>query len=243
MGMVLCLFSFMLAVIIKKVHPLTYTLDGYGAIDGLYSYAKAHPRDYDTGMKLYTRMSAELERRGCSDPVLALSVVFPELMRYHTLRNAGEILYTRVMYSCSKQYGNVSIGDFQMKVFFAETLENVIARTSYAVRQKYSAINFKGKNATLRARCARISRLCNPVTELDYLCAFIDVCTEKYGLSRVAFRKKLIVLSTAYNAGMSRSLEELETIAHIDSFPYTYGDRRAKWNYSKIALEFYERQR
>ena len=207
--------------------------------NGLYSYALGHGGRFRSGLALYEDLSRSLEEGGREDCDFALAIVFPEMLRYGSARNLLEFLATKVVYSLSPSFGGCTIGHFQMNAAFAETVERYVA-LSPGLKAAYPAIDFGGANGSLRDRSRRVGRINDLAGEADYLYAFIDICTEKFSLEDLDDERRLVLLATAYNAGMSRSRDDLERVASLDSYPAGFGSSASRWNYAAIALEFYQ---
>lgn len=211
--------------------------------NGLYSYAAGHEGAFRSAMALYESLTQDLpeeqEGRGPEDPDFALAIVFPEMLRYSAFRNGLEYLATCFVYGLSPSFGGCTIGHFQMNAAFAETIERYVS-LSPRLKSTYPSIDFAGSNRRIRDRMQRVGRINDRQGEADYLAAFIAICTEKFALDDMADEDRLVLLATAYNAGMSRTREELEQVSVLDSYPSGLNSAGSRWNYATIALEFYQ---
>ena len=211
--------------------------------NGLYSYALENERAYRAAMALYESLTEGLpklqEGRGLKDPDFALAIVFPEMLRYSAFRNGLEYLATCFVYGLSPSFGGCTIGHFQMNAPFAETIERYVS-LSPRLQSAYPSIDFAGSNRRVRDRMQRVGRINDRQGEADYLAAFIAICTEKFALDDMEAEDRLVLLATAYNAGMSRTREELEQVSVLDSYPSGLNSPKSRWNYAAIALEFYQ---
>ena len=208
------------------------------AENGLYSYARENGESYRAALVLYADLSEALKTRDWEEPDFALSIVFPEMLRYAPLRNVMEQLATRLVYGISPSFTGCTIGHFQMNVAFAETIERYVS-LSAGLKARYPGIDFGGASKRLRDRLRRVGRINRIDGETEYLYAFIDICTNKFSLGDLADEDRLVLLATAYNAGMSRSREELEQVSSLNSYPSGLNSPSSKWNYATIAQEFY----
>ena len=190
-------------------------------------------------MALYESLSADLAELNLDDCDFALAIVFPEMLRYSALRNGMEFLATAFVYSLSPAFGGCTIGHFQMNAAFAETIERYVGQSSF-LQSKYPSIAFAGANKHIADRFRRVERINDRQGEADYLAAFIDICTEKFALDGMEAEERLVLLATAYNAGMSRTREELEQVSGLNSYPSGLNSAKSRWNYAAIALEFYQ---
>ncbi len=209
------------------------------AENGLYSYIRENGESYRAALVLYGDLSEALEARKQAEPDFALSIVFPEMLRYAPVRNVMEQLATRLVYGISPSFTGCTIGHFQMNVAFAETIERYVS-LSAGLKARYPGIDFGGASKRLRDRLRRVGRINRTDGETDYLYAFIDICTSKFSLGDLDDEERLVLLATAYNAGMSRSREELEQVSVLNSYPSGLNSPSSRWNYATIALEFYQ---
>ena len=206
--------------------------------DGLYSYAEENQAAYKGALVLYNKFSDELKTSGYTNTVLALSIVFPEFMRYSAFRDKMETLATTLIYTNSPESGGYSIGAFQMKPIFAQDLEKIVSADK-ELKLKYPLINYAGLVENLEDRKERIKRLQNSKSQIQYLYAFIDICTEKFQLESLSDEDKLTYLATAYNSGFMRSKEQIEDLSKRKTFPNGPENKNSKWNYATITKEFY----
>ncbi|MBQ6568178.1 MAG: hypothetical protein IJR93_11530 [Treponema sp.] len=218
---------------IKAEIPDTY------AENGLYSYARENGGSYRAALVLYGDLSAALEAGEREEPDFALSIVFPEMLRYSRARNVLEQLATRMAYGISPSFTGCTIGHFQMNVAFAETIERYVS-LSASLKARYPGIDFGGASKRIGDRLRRVGRINRTDGETEYLYAFIDICTSKFSLGDLPDEERLVLLATAYNAGMSRSREELELVSALNSYPSGLNSPSSRWNYAAIALEFYQ---
>ena len=211
--------------------------------NGLYSYAVENEGAFRSAMALYESLTqgftAVQDDGGLDELDFALAIVFPEMLRYSALRNGMEFLATAFVYSLSPAFGGCTIGHFQMNAAFAETIERYVGQSPF-LQSKYPSIAFAGANKRVADRFRRVERINDRQGEADYLAAFIDICTEKFALDGMEAEERLVLLATAYNAGMSRTREELEQVSGLNSYPSGLNSPKSRWNYATIALEFYQ---
>jgi hypothetical protein len=188
----------------------------------------------------------EKENRGWMEPLickynisypLAISIIFPELVRYSALRDKMEITLLKTLYvNLGEDYANFSIGVFQMKPSFAES----IREQTQSVGSQISGIGFAQKTEfddIIPFRKSIVKDLEDPKTEINYLIAFIKICDLKFKpkngdeLSRVRF------LSTAYNYRIDKTAPEIESMSTRKFFNsklfktenYSYADVAVFW--------------
>ena len=218
-----------------------HSVEPKDASAGLSSYARVHPDVYDAALELFSDLKGQMAELGFENPEFALSIVFPELMRYSMFKDELETLATQLMYTAGPDSEGCSLGFFQMKPIFAESVEVEIAK-SPELKKKYSCIDFGGDRSTFSFRSRRIRRIRELKTQCAYLYAFMDICTQKFSLGDMEPAERLCYLATAYNAGFSWTKKQLESLMEQKSYPNGSGNSRSKWNYSRISLDFYLQQ-
>ncbi|MBO4319990.1 MAG: hypothetical protein J5857_05920 [Treponema sp.] len=204
---------------------------------GLKSFAQANPDAYKDAVKLSLEIRFVMQKMGYQNCDFALAVVFPELMRYSAFRDEMETFANEILYSTSLDAEGCSIGFFQIKPIFAESVEIQIAKNP-ALKQKYAIIDYNGDISNIMTRQMRIMRLTTPETEIAYLFAFIDICMDYYSLEPETPEDNLKIIAAAYNSGYFYKRETLEKISSVDSYPY--GSRNTpSWNYVQISSDYY----
>lgn len=172
-----------------------------------------------------------IEKNHISYP-LALSVVFPELVRYSALRDQMEISLLKTLYvNLGEDYADFSIGVFQMKPSFAETIRD----ESSAYLGSRSGIRFKKINDYEDIKDFRksiIKDLEDPESQVIYLISFITICEKKFNLNRLDEIKLLKFLATVYNLGIDKTGIQIAKMTDrkffstklISSEKYSYAD-------------------
>ncbi len=165
---------------------------------------------------------------------VGIAVVFPELTRYSYIRDVAETKALELSYALG---GNVdfSIGKMQMKPSFAEKIESL---ASPELTERFPALSQAHSGSDTRAK--RIQRLKDDEGQLDYLAAFLLLMAERFPETAPGGSDAVFLLSAAYNAGFERSLEELYTAAKSYRFPYGASFEGEQFNYTEIALQYYE---
>lgn len=166
---------------------------------------------------------------------IAFAIVAPEAGCYNSFGDYFETSAVKRGYPSSGS-PDYSIGQFQMKPSFAESLENEVAKNS-ALKAKYgSRLAYKGSDIK-SIRRERVSRLSNTDWQIYYLAVFVDVVkmrTAGWGLSDA--ESKVRYWATLYNAGLYLSKARVEQRQGVKQFP-----RGTKeFNYSAVALELYK---
>lgn len=171
--------------------------------------------------------------------VLLRAIIYPELLRYNYFNDFFETTSLEFVYvNYGSKAADFSIGHFQMKPSFAESIERHI-KSSQTLKKKYKSLMIS-KNFTLKyKRRLRVERLKNTAWQLVYLNAFIDVCLNKFPeLKRVSIEKKLFFLAAIYNIGINNTLVNIKRKSTLKTFPFgpKYGGNQ--FCYAEIAREY-----
>jgi hypothetical protein len=167
----------------------------------------------------------------------AMAVVFPELVRYSALRDKMEITLLKALYiNLGEDYANFSIGHFQMKPSFAETVINegmkLTGRKNPRVRDS------TGYEDIRSYRAAIVSSLEDIHSQLDYLVVFIKTTGRKFDLKNMDERSRVIFLATAYNYGPHHTEKEIIDMSSRKFFS-TKLVSRDLYSYADISLYWY----
>jgi len=180
------------------------------------------------------------KRYGLSARIL-LPIVFPECMRYSTLKNHIENTALLTLYAnFGKKYADFSISQFQMKPSFVEMLENEIICNKILFKDFYPITLFS-KNDQQSVRLERITRLNKIEWQIIYLCSFYKIAEQKFATKH--FRSehdKLYYFATAYNTGFWKNFDEIEKQSKLKTFPSGKINEEVNYCYGEIALNFYE---
>jgi len=182
-----------------------------------------------------------LESRGI-DPLIALSIVFPELLRYHKLQNQIEVTALKTLYvQYGASFADFSIGHFQMKPSFAEEIENQWNQ----LKEKPSTcayIHFNTEKSE-NIRALRVKRLDQDQGQILYLSLFYFLVEQKFAtLCSSSIPNKIQFFSTAYNCGFYKKAHTIIQKSHqqeftLDLYPSCFSKF---YSYSDIALYFYK---
>ncbi|MDX1903340.1 MAG: hypothetical protein SFU27_04205 [Thermonemataceae bacterium] len=156
---------------------------------------------------------------------IAVSVVFPEILRYNTFSNDAEVHLLRALYiRWGATYANFSVGNFQMKPSFAESIDF----------QKG-----KSKPQTEKEREEVLKRLLSMEGQIQYLRDFWDIMFKKYPeLSKLKPEAQVVFLASAYNYGFLAPKKDIENWATQKAFP---DGKKAKirFSYAEISKDFF----
>lgn len=201
------------------------------------SYSDSNPKGIAFAKKSYSNhkesfisMGKEL---GLSSSFI-FSIVAPEISNYSSFTNLCELNALKLIYlQGGSEYGNFSVGQFQMKPSFIEKLEKTIADNHY-LNKKYAYIVLGSENRNTRK--IRLSRLESFNWQMKYLQVFCEIMQGK----KTHFsnsNEKLQFYATAYNTGFHKSISSIEAEYNKNRFPAV---SNKKYNYSDIALMFYK---
>ena len=156
-------------------------------------------------------MEPILAKNNISYP-LAISIIFPELVRYSALQDKIEITLLKALYiNLGNDYADFSIGQFQMKPSFAELIREKVS----AVPGQKSEISFKKISDYDNIKDFRksiVSDLEDPKSQIRYLIAFIKICERNFNTGRKDEMSAIEFLATAYNFGIDKDEKEIEHI-------------------------------
>jgi hypothetical protein len=168
------------------------------------------------------------------------SIVFPEVMRYNSLKDGIEAESLRTLYvEFGKDYANFSIGLFQMKPTFAEQVETkakqLLSGSTYNELQlAYTATSEED------IRMERVERLQDKDYQLVYLTAFVAICNALYKDTYFSNEtERLQWYATAYNAGFDKPGSYIATKIKQDNFYLQQGMPEKKFRYAAVAAWFY----
>jgi hypothetical protein len=172
-----------------------------------------------------------------TDEELALyySIVAPEVSQYNELLDFFEVAALQRKYVADGSC-DYSVGRFQMKPGFAESMENEV-RKNPALRARYGAMfAYKAQHAKGK-RAERVGRLCSVEWQVRYLAVFVEVAARRtagWGLKGNV--EKLRCWATLYNAGTYLSKARVEQRQGVRQFPRGTKEH----NYSAVSVGFYE---
>ncbi len=193
-------------------------------------------------------LNFEKENRNWMEPLLAkshvsypvaLSIVFPEIVRYSALRDKVEISLLKTLYvNLGEDYADFSIGQFQMKPSFAEA----IRRKAASVSKGKSGIHFKkisDFDDIKDFRKSILNDLEDPKSQINYLIAFIMICEKEFKTGSKDEISQIKFLATAYNSGIDKNASEIERMTDKKYFN-TRLIPAEKYCYSDVSLFWYK---
>jgi hypothetical protein len=218
------------------------TLVFIGIFFGLFSavtYFEAYPEETQQSISFYGQHVTKFKEVGASvrqKGAFVYAIVAPEISQYSNVLNFFEAQSLKVLYiQGGKAYGNFSIGPFQMKPSFVESLEAQIQKYS-DLKKKYAHILID-KPDEKEARKTRLMHLDELGWQFKYLKVFLALMAKKkYGFSNEY--SKLKFYATSYNAGFLKPKKSVESEYQKARFP---SFSSPKFNYAAIAIAFYKR--
>jgi hypothetical protein len=215
------------------------------ATDDGPDYREIFGHDYEFALKTIEKnswWSDSLELEGI-DPHFALSVIFPELIRYSSISDFIETKALEVLYvQYGHEYANFSIGLYQIKPTFAEQVEADLLQCDLLDRfPSLSVLNPKITD-NVQTRKERIIRLKDEYYQLLYLEAFIRIMDNIFsGLTFENAEEKLRFYATAYNTGYWKGEKVIRCESGKAYFHRGITEPVEKYSYSAIALQFFDR--
>jgi hypothetical protein len=168
------------------------------------------------------------------------SIVYPEVMRYNSLKDDIEAESLRTLYvQFGAEYANFSIGIFQMKPTFAEEVETKAKQFLADSINKELQLEYTSTEAE-EIRRERVERLKDEEWQLIYLTAFISICNNIYHNKEFSSAtEKLQWYATVYNAGFDKTDNYICNKIKEDNFYLEQGMPGKKFKYAAIAAWYY----
>lgn len=171
------------------------------------------------------------------------AIVFPEVMRYNLLRDGIEAESLRTLYvQFGKEYANFSVGLFQMKPTFAETVETKANQLLPDSILKELQLQYDATDAEA-VRRERIERLQDEDWQLVYLTAFACICKKNYEHKKFTSQtEKLQWYATVYNAGFDKTDTYISNKIKEDNFYLSQDMPEKVFKYAAIVAWFYNKK-
>jgi hypothetical protein len=206
-------------------------------------YQKEFAGYYESAVQLAGRIRPLLYKYAKEfdeDPQLLEAIIFPELIRYNRFYDVIEsgslcVLYTRF----GSDYADFSIGFFQMKPTFAQSLENYLYQSyEWEWVGKLKLEGF-GPVDNFNQRMERVKRLQDLEWQIRYLIAFVKCCRLKHGIKNSPKMDELSFLATAYNSGWDAPDSEIRNKIHLKYFHLGRFDPMKKFAYADISRHWF----
>jgi hypothetical protein len=168
------------------------------------------------------------------------SIVFPEVMRYNSLKDGIEAESLRTLYVLfGEEYADFSIGIFQMKPTFAAQVETKAKQLLTDSVYQDLQLNYSSNEAE-NIRRERVIRLQDEEWQLVYLTAFVSICNNIYKNKHfLSQTEKLQWYATVYNAGFNKTDEYIHHKISQDNFYLSQNMPGKKFKYAAIAAWYY----
>lgn len=178
-----------------------------------------------------------------AEPAFMQSMVFPEVMRYNSLRDGVEAESLRTLYvQLGEDYANFSIGIFQMKPSFAAVVEAKAKQHLPTSMLRELQLGYAATSET-NIRQERLERLQDEHWQLVYLTAFTAICNSIYADQPFSSREeKLQWYATVYNAGFDKPVAYIRQKIKQDNFYFNENMPGKKFKYAAIVLWHYRQQ-
>lgn len=177
------------------------------------------------------------------DSDLAISIVFPEVIRYSALRDIAETHSLEVLYSqYGSKYADFSIGKFQIKPSFAKNLE----KDWYCYTKKRGSNDHLKPFDTLdspKNRIQRIYRLKDENWQVKYLVIFCKLIEDRFQGEWVDKNQKISFFSAAYNLGYWYESKTIKRVGMLNYYHTGILKPKKCFNYSEISLYYYKNKK
>jgi hypothetical protein len=209
--------------------------------DSPVDYRKEFGDDYKNAESVASKLRPLIQQYAKEfneDPKLMEAIIFPELIRYsrwYDVFETGSLcgLYANI----GREYADFSIGHFQMKPSFAESIENFLYSkrnerwvVSLGFSEDFTADDFSH-------RMARVRRLQDKEWQLRYLVAFIKCVRIRFSSEfKMTKEEELKFFATAYNAGWQLQSSTIKGLIEKKFFYTERFNPGTRYSYASIAL-------
>jgi len=174
------------------------------------------------------------------DYSFAVSIIFPELVRYSALRDRIEITLLKALYiNYGPEYADFSIGVFQIKPSCAEAVLQEVSRMN-DVKFAANFIPIDSTASAIQIRAAIVKELEDPQKEFNYVLAIIKFLNARF--DHPEWRNKqeqLVFYATAYNCGFSNNEAYIKRQISQKSFHTGLIKPDLLFSFSDISLVYY----
>ena len=170
-----------------------------------------------------------------------LSVGFPEVIRWNEFQDIIEITVDKSVYvTYGATRADFSIGLFQMKPSFVESIENYLTEYPFlASKELPKNIVLKNKDEKSN-RQIRIQRLSDTKWQLIYLSVYWLVANHRFKYIRFQnIDQKLKFYASAYNFGFTKPINQIENWQKKLLFPHGKNFKGTQVAYGDISIHFF----
>src|SRR5258706_2032262 len=207
------------------------------------NYQKIFSTDYDKAIRFLKEEELwmdELIRAYGLKPKEVKAVIFPELIRYNAIQDKIETFALESLYiQYGKDYANFSIGQFQLKPSFAETIEIDFLKLFGPSQSRVISIIKAGDTLqNVASRDSRLIKLKDNISVLNYVCFFFKIVETKYPTWKTE-EEKIKFFACAYNSDYRKSKDEITSFIPKKFF-YTGIIASGKYAYAEIAWYYFQ---
>ncbi|MDD5508356.1 MAG: hypothetical protein PHD25_08535 [Bacteroidales bacterium] len=177
------------------------------------------------------------------DPCFAFAVIFPELIRYSSVRDFIETRGLEVLYvQYGSTYADFSVGHFQMKPSFAEAIEEDILHAAIHSPDPAKVLAVKTDTNEVSVRRSRLFRLQSDDGQLAYLEAFLRIVEAMHPeWDTLAPEVKIQFYASAYQGGYREGSQHIGSLVQGKYFHTGLPLGAAKYSYADISAFYYRR--
>ena len=170
----------------------------------------------------------------------ALSVVFPEVIRWNAFKDFFETEANIVLYvKKGSAWADFSIGQFQMKPSFIEELEKYVAEHDALKMFSYISISEK---SDIESRKARVYRMSQIDWQLRYAHVYWLAAKDVFKKRKFKNAKERVhFFATAYNYGFQKPESEIESWQKRKCFPFGSKHKGEQVGFGDLAVEFFNK--
>ncbi len=208
------------------------------------SYRRVFGEDYEKALAFTATHEKDFElaaQRFQVDSRFLKTIVFPELIRYSQFRDFFETTALEWLYvQGGSQSADFSIGPFQMKPSFAETIESY-ASSEESLRAGFGFVALYDSGSPIRHQ--RLERLKQLSWQLVYLSCFIKIADHRFSAYPFAGEiARLRFYCVAYNAGFMREEASINALSEQRNFPYgSKYPSEMQYVYADVAIDYFNR--
>jgi hypothetical protein len=211
----------------------------------LFLLAFYHPFDDDMTkgadmLKEQKKIILHIKKTSATEGAEALSVVFPEVIRWSAFKNFFETEANIVLYvKKGREWSDFSIGQFQMKPSFIEELEKYVAEHEALKTFSYISISEKSE---VESRKVRVYRMSQTDWQLRYAHVYWLAAKDVFKNRKFKTAKDRVhFFATAYNYGFQKPEKEIEAWEKRKCFPFGSKHKGEQVGFGDLAVEFFEK--
>jgi hypothetical protein len=173
----------------------------------------------------------------------ALSIVFPEVIRYNSFSDYLETKTLEWVYvDFGAERADFSVGLYQMKPSFVEKLEEASKTDPSVFRQFTEILSYPATLSAPEIRKMRVVRLQSFETQISYAQVFLLICNAKYKNETFANNtEKIKFYAAAYNFGFDKDVKDIKEWTTRKAFPYGVKFKGKQMAYSDVSANFYSK--